>query len=169
MFSKTLSFIVWILIFHNSIQSQSPHMIQKTFRADSSRIEHPVRQLFLSSIEAFNENELDTFLSNFSEDITMYGTDGVYKGIDHLRKRFSTVIKQFPNKKMEIPYLQIEELADHVVIVHFNWTLYPMGKGPSYRGQGSGIYVNGNDGWKEILEIETVTEIDPVLMQDDQK
>lgn len=126
---------------------------------------HPVEHLFLSSIDAFNNGDLELFLSNFATEIRMYGTDGIYEGKDSLRERFKTIFEQFPNKKMDITELKLTVLSGDIVLVHFKWQLYPMGKGPSYRGIGSGVYVLYEDTWKEILEAETVTEVDEALMQ----
>ncbi len=126
---------------------------------------HPVRGLFLSSIEAFNSGDLELFLSNFSSDIKMYGTDGLYNGKTSLRERFEVVFQQFPNKKMEIPELTLDILSNDIVLVNFKWKLFPMGRGPAYSGIGSGLYVIRRNKWVEILEVETVTEVDEALQQ----
>lgn len=126
---------------------------------------HPVKELFLSSIEAFNNGELELFLSNFSSDIKMYGTDGMYTSKDALRTRFKVIFQQFPNKRMEIPELNLEILSNEIVLVNFQWKLYPMGNGPAYSGIGTGLYVFKNNEWLEILEVESVTEVDEALMQ----
>jgi len=86
-------------------------------------------------------------------------------GHDALHERFQQVIQQFPNMKMEIPELTLEILSKDVVLVNFKWKLYPMGKGPAYEGIGSGLYIYRDDKWMEILEVETVTHVDEVLMQ----
>ncbi|MDW3652342.1 MAG: nuclear transport factor 2 family protein [Bacteroidia bacterium] len=127
--------------------------------------DHPVKELYLSTIDAFNEGNLELFLANFSSDIRMYGTDGNYVGKQALRDRFQVIFKQFPNKRMEIPELEVEVLSKDNVLVNFKWSLYPMGRGPSYRGVGSGVYTLRNGKWIEILEVETVTEVDKELMQ----
>ncbi len=132
---------------------------------DDHQTKHPVEHLFLSSIEAFNNSDLELFLSNFASEIKMYGTDGLYEGKDALRERFKTVFEQFPNKKMDITELKLSVLSSDIVLVHFKWQLYPMGKGPAYRGVGSGLYTLKGNSWTEILEAETVTEVDEALMQ----
>lgn len=124
---------------------------------------HPVRALFLSSIDKFNKGNLNAFLENFSPDIKMYGTDGTYFGQDALRKRFEVVFQQFPNMQMDIPQLDVEILSEDVVLVNFEWKLYPMGQGPAFYGIGSGIYKHTEDGWMEILEVETTTNVDDEL------
>ncbi|NHF61272.1 nuclear transport factor 2 family protein [Flavobacteriaceae bacterium TP-CH-4] len=129
----------------------------------STNYNHPVRVLYMSSIEAFNQGKLDSFLGNFDSDIRMYGTDGTYFGIDALRERFADVFKQFPNVRMEILELDLEILSDEIVLVDFKWKVYPMGQGPSYSGLGSGIYLYQDDNWTEILEAEKVTHIDKEL------
>lgn len=126
---------------------------------------HAVRELYLSSIEAFNKGNLELFLANFAPDIRMYGTDGNYIGHDALHERFKKVFQQQPDMKMEIPELKLEVLSKEVVLVDFKWKLYPMGHGPAYSGIGSGIYTYRNDKWMEILEIETVIHIDEELRQ----
>lgn len=125
--------------------------------------DHPVQVLYMSSIDAFNQGNLDSFLENFSLDIKMYGTDGVYFGIDALRNRFDKVFKQFPNVRMEILELKLEILSDAVVLVNFKWRVYPLGKGPAYSGLGSGIYVYKENKWTEILEAERITHMDKEL------
>ncbi|WP_165776608.1 YybH family protein [Maribacter sp. 4G9] len=120
---------------------------------------HPVRELYLSSIEALNEGNLDLFLTNFAPEIKMYGTDGNYFGQNALRERFQNVLQQFPDMRMEIPKLTLEMLSKDVVLVNFKWKVFPMNQGPAYSGIGSGIYTYRNNKWSEILEIETVTHI----------
>ncbi len=123
----------------------------------------PAKELYLYSIEAFNQGNLELFLANFAQEIKMYGTDGTYFGHDVLRKRFEDVFKRFPNMKMEIPELKSEVLSKEVIMVNFKWKLYPMGQGPAYSGIGSGIYKYQNGEWKEVLEVETVTDVDEAL------
>ena len=124
---------------------------------------HPVRTLYLSSIEALNKGNLELFLANFSPEIKMYGTDGNYFGYNALQKRFQTVLQQFPDMRMEIPNLELDILSKDVVLVNFKWKVYPMGQGPAYSGIGSGVYTYQNNGWVEILETETVTSVDKEL------
>jgi len=124
---------------------------------------HPVKELFLSSIEAFNERNLELFLANFSPEIKMYGTDGRYFGLSSLQERFGILFKQFPDMKMEIPELKTEVLSKEVVLVNFKWKLYPMGQGPAFSGIGSGVYKYLDGKWIEILEVETTTHVDKEL------
>jgi len=126
---------------------------------------HPVKELFLSSIEAFNQGKLELFVDNFASDIKMYGTDGNYFGQDLLKDRFEVLFKQFPDMKMEIPELTLKILSNEVVMVNFRWKLYPMGQGPAYWGIGTGIYQKLDNNWKEILEVETTTKVDEALKQ----
>ncbi len=126
---------------------------------------HPVRILYLSSIEAFNEGNLDLFLANFAPEIKMYGTDGNYFGQNALRERFENVIQQFPKVRMEIPELNLDILSQEIVLVNFKWKVFPMGQGPAFSGIGSGIYMKKGDKWMEILEVETITEVDEALKQ----
>ncbi len=151
------------LIFFNSCA------INKANFKDSnnySEENHPVRDLFLSSIEAFNQRKLDLFVANFAPEIKMYGTDGNYFGQNALRERFEILFGQFPNMKMEIPELNLKVLSKEVVLVNFKWKLYPMGQGPAFSGIGSGIYNYSGDKWIEILEVERTTDVDPALKQE---
>lgn len=127
--------------------------------------DHPVRTLYLSSIEALNKGNLDLFLANFDPEIKMYGTDGNYFGQHALRERFENVLQQFPNVRMEIPELKLEILSKNVVLVNFEWKVFPMGRGPAYSGIGSGVYKKNGDKWVEILEVETITNVDEALKQ----
>ncbi len=122
-----------------------------------------VKELYLSSIEAFNARNLDLFLSNFSSDIKMYGTDGMYEGNEALRARFQGIFQRFPNTKMTIPEITLDVLSGEAVLVHFKWKVFPMGEGPAYSGKGSGLYVKREGTWVEVLEAETVTEVDEAL------
>ncbi len=126
---------------------------------------HPVKELYLTSIDAFNERDLELFLANFASDIKMYGTDGTYFGQPALRNRFEILFQQFPDMKMEIPELNLEVLSKEVVLVNFQWKVYPMGQGPAFSGIGSGIYKYRDDKWLEILEVETITHVDEALKQ----
>ncbi len=125
----------------------------------------PVKELFLSSIDAFNDRNLELFLANFAPEIKMYGTDGTYFGQNALKARFEVLFKQFPNMKMEIPELKSEALSKDVVLVNFKWKVYPMGQGPAFTGIGSGIYKYLDGKWMEILEVETTTHVDEALKQ----
>ncbi|NNL15994.1 MAG: nuclear transport factor 2 family protein [Flavobacteriaceae bacterium] len=126
---------------------------------------HPVKELFLSSIGAFNQGKVELFLANFASDIKMYGTDGNYFGQDLLKNRFEILFTQFPNMKMEIPKLTLKILSREVVMVNFEWKVYPMGQGPAFSGIGSGIYQKLDGKWLEILEVETITHVDEALKQ----
>lgn len=126
---------------------------------------HPVRMLYLSSIEALNEGNLDLFLANFAPEIKMYGTDGTYFGENALRERFEIVLQQFPDVRMEIPELNLELLSPDIVLVNFKWKVFPSGQGPAFSGIGSGIYMKKAGTWMEILEVETVTDVDEALRQ----
>ena len=95
----------------------------------------------------------------------MFGTDGNYFGQSALRERFKILFEQFPDMKMEIPELNLEILSEEVVLVNFQWKLYPMGQGPAFSGIGSGIYKFSDGQWIEILEVERTTEVDEALKQ----
>ena len=40
-----------------------------------------------------------------------------------------------------------------------------MGRGPAFRGVGSGVYVQRSGRWLEALEHETIVTVDPALRQ----
>ena len=132
---------------------------------DYTEENHPVKSLYLSSIEALNEGNLNLFLANFAPEIKMYGTDGNYFGQNSVRKRFENVLQQFPDVRMEIPELKLEILSTDIVLVNFKWKVFPMGQGPAFSGLGSGIYIKKGDKWMEILEVETITDVDEALKQ----
>ena len=83
-----------------------------------------------------------------------------------LRERFEVLFQEFPHVKMEIPELKLEILSKEVVLVNFHWKVYPMGQGPAFSGIGSGIYTFNDGQWKEILEVERITEVDEALKQE---
>jgi len=160
---KQIIFGLLILLLFN-LQACA-QLTNKAISVQNNEENHPVRKLYLSSIEAFNNGNLELFLAYFAEDIKMYGTDGVYEGKEALRNRFKVIFQQFPKAKMEIPALTLKILSDEVVLVDFKWKLYPMGGGPAYSGMGSGIYANQGGKWVEVLEVETVTSADAALRQ----
>ena len=149
------------MVFFTSIACKNLNVIGNN--QDYNEENHPVKILYLSSIEALNEGNLDLFLANFASEIKMYGTDGNYFGQNALRERFQNVLQQFPSMRMEIPVLTLEMLSEDVVLVNFKWKVFPMGQGPAYSGIGSGLYTYQNNKWSEILEVETVTHIDKEL------
>ncbi len=149
------------MIFLNSCACKKEN--NKNKNHNYTEVNHPVKVLYLSSIEALNEGNLDLFLANFAPEIKMYGTDGIYFGQNAVRERFENVLQQFPNVRMEIPQLTLEILSKDVVLVNFEWKVFPIGRGPTYSGIGSGLYTYRNNKWTEILEIETVTHIDKEL------
>lgn len=159
---RIILFSICFLFLGHSVNGQSTTQ-NKRIQADPSK--HPVSRLYLSTIEAFNAGNLEGFLSNFSSEIKMYGTVGMYNGKDALRARFQAIFQQFPKSRMEIPALSLEILGDKTVLVHFKWKLFPMGQGPAYSGDGSGLYVLKEDKWEEVLEVETVREVDDALRQ----
>ncbi len=153
-----------ILIYALAVVLSACQNEKKPVEAKTS-VEDSVREVYLASIEGFNNGDLDAFLINFASNITMYGTDGTYEGHDALRERFQPLLEQFPEMKMDILKLTTEALAEEVVLVHFQWKLYPFGQGPAYEGIGSGVYTNQQGNWREILEVETVTHVDEALQR----
>ena len=149
-------------VFFMSIACNNSNVIDNK---DYTEENHPVKSLYLSSIEALNEGNLDLFLANFAPEIKMYGTDGNYFGQNLVRKRFEGVLQQFPDVRMEIPELKLEILSTDIVLVNFKWKVFPMGQGPAFSGLGSGIYIKKGDKWMEILEVETITDVDEALKQ----
>lgn len=156
-------FSLWIMVFFTSTACKNLHVSSNN--QDYTQENHPVKILYLTSIEALNEGNLDLFLANFAPEIKMYGTDGNYFGQNALRERFENVLQQFPNVRMEIPELNLEILSQNIVLVNFKWKVFPMGQGPAFSGIGSGVYMKKGDKWMEILEVETITDVDEALKQ----
>jgi hypothetical protein len=124
---------------------------------------HPVEAFFMSGIEAFNAHDLDRFMRQFADDIEMYTPTGWLRGKAAVRERFITTFKQFSSVKMEIEGLRVRQVSPLAVVVDFKWRTYPKGSGPAFHGVGSGVYVLRNRNWLEVLEHETVLEIDEAL------
>jgi hypothetical protein len=93
----------------------------------------------------------------------MYTPTGRLRGQGAVRKRFAETFQQFPNVRMEIEDLKVRDVATDVAITDFKWRVYPMGKGPAFRGVGSGVYVRKDGRWAEVLEHETVVKVDQGL------
>jgi len=124
-----------------------------------------VEALYRSGIAAFNRHDLAEFTSQFADDIAMYTPTGWVRGGTAVRQRFADTFKQFPNVSMTIDSLEVTSPTPHMAIVRFNWMVQPMGRGPAFRGVGSGTYVERNGRWVEVLEHETVVSVDPELRQ----
>jgi uncharacterized protein (TIGR02246 family) len=124
---------------------------------------HAVGEFFMSGIAAFNRHELDLFMGQFAPEIEMYTPTGWLRGRESVRKRFAETFQQFPNVRMEIEDLRVRSVAEGVAITDFKWRVYPMGKGPAFHGVGSGVYVQKDGAWSEVLEHETVVKVDEGL------
>jgi uncharacterized protein (TIGR02246 family) len=124
---------------------------------------HPVEKFFMSGIEAFNAHDLDGFMKQFADDVEMYTPTGWLRGKETVRERFVTTFKQFPSVKMEIEDLRVREVSRAAVVVDFKWRTFPRGGGPAFHGVGSGVYVLRNRNWVEVLEHETVVQVDEAL------
>ena len=124
---------------------------------------NPVGNFFMSGIAAFNAHDLDGFMKQFAEDVEMYTPTGWLRGRESVRERFAQTFKQFPSVRMEIEDLRVREVARGTVVTDFRWRVYPMGKGPAFHGVGSGVYVQRDGGWVEVLEHETVVKVDEGL------
>ena len=124
---------------------------------------HPVEIFFMSGISSFNAHDLDGFMKQFAADIEMYTPTGWLRGHESVRARFATTFTQFPSVRMEIENLRVREVAGGTVVTDFNWRVYPMGQGPAFHGVGTGVYINRNGKWVEVLEHETVVKTDEAL------
>jgi len=129
----------------------------------SSTAERSVEAVYRSGIAAFNRHDLDEFTSQFAGDIAMYTPTGWLRGKAAVRERLEETFKQFPSVSMTIDSLEVTSPAPGTAIVRFNWMVQPMGRGPAFRGVGSGTYVERNGRWVEVLEHETVVTVDPEL------
>ena len=127
--------------------------------------EHPVESLYFSGINAFNAHDLDEFMKQFHVDMQMFNTStGWLRDLEGIQKRFAMIFKQFPQVRMTIEDFRVCDVQPDTVLVDFNWTLYPNGKGPAFRGVGSGVYVKRDGKWGEVVEHETVTATDKELL-----
>jgi hypothetical protein len=125
--------------------------------------QHPVEKFFMSGIEAFNAHDLDRFMKQFADDIEMYTPTGWLRSKEAVRERFVTTFRQFPSVMMEIEGLRVREVSPATVVVDFKWRTFPKGVGPAFHGVGSGTYVLRNRNWVEVLEHETVVQVDEAL------
>jgi hypothetical protein len=122
-----------------------------------------VETFFMQGIAHFNRQDLDSFLTQFDDGIRMFAVTNWLRGKGALRERFASTFKQFPQTKMEITNLRARSETPTVVTVEFEFHVYPRGTGPAYHGVGSGVYVKRREGWREVLEHETVTKRDAGL------
>ncbi len=55
-------------------------------------------------LDAYNKQDLDSFLSWYSEDVEIYNfpNELIYKGKEEMRKRYSEAWKQNPNQKAKV-------------------------------------------------------------------
>lgn len=131
--------------------------------AQEGSAENPVKNFFMAGIAAFNAHDLEGFMKQFAEDVEMYTPTGWLRGHQSVRERFAQTFQQFPKVKMEIENLRVREVSPGTAVTDFNWRVYPMGAGPAFHGVGSGVYVQRNGRWVEVLEHETVVKVDEGL------
>lgn len=124
-----------------------------------------VEAVYRSGIAAFNKHALDEFTAQFADDISMYTPTGWVDGGVAVRQRFQETFTQFPQVLMTIDSLKVTSPAPGTALVRFLWKVQPMGRGPAFRGVGSGVYVRRHGRWVEVLEHETVVTVDPELRQ----
>jgi len=122
-----------------------------------------VKAVFMSGIEAFNAHDLPRFMQQFDPALQMFTPTGWLRGEPAVRARFIETFARFPKARMEVEALEARQVAAGVVTVDFRWRTYPRGTGPAFHGVGSGVYVRKPQGWREVLEHETVLRIDPEL------
>lgn len=122
-----------------------------------------VERFFMEGIARFNARDLEPFLDQFSPDIRMFAVSSWLRGRDAVRQRFVSTFAQFPEARMEITNLSARSETPTTVTVEFEFHTYPRGTGPAFHGVGTGVYVRGPAGWREVLEHETVTRRDPGL------
>lgn len=140
----------------------------RTLPSNRVAASHPVETVFLSGIEAFNSQRLDSFLDQFASDIEMYTHSGWLRGKDTVHNRFASLFAQFPSLRMEIHDLKVREVAPGAAVVDFRWSTYPTGSGPAYHGVGSGVYVLRNGRWVEVMEHETLQRVDEALLSQEE-
>jgi uncharacterized protein (TIGR02246 family) len=145
---RLLAVIAFVATTVSPIDAQTPNTAAR----------HPIEVFFMSGIASFNAHDLDAFTQQFAPDIEMYTPTGWLRGHESVRARFAQTFQQFPSVRMEIDDLRVREVAPGTVIADFSWRVYPMGKGPAFHGVGTGVYVNRNGKWAEVLEHETVVK-----------
>jgi uncharacterized protein (TIGR02246 family) len=155
MMKRTLALLALLAALSSFASGQTP--------TKEAAQKHAVEKFFMAGIEAFNAHDLDGFMKQFADDIEMYTPMGWLRGRTAVRERFVMTFKQFPAVKMEIEDLRIREVAPAVVTVDFKWRTFPKGSGPAFHGVGSGVYVLRNKAWVEVLEHETVVQVDEAL------
>jgi uncharacterized protein (TIGR02246 family) len=154
MYPASLACIVGILLGCASASREEP--------ADPTHARE-VEEFFQSGIEAFNAHDLDGFLEQFAEDVRMYTPSGWLEGKPAVRERFAQTFQQFPDVQMEVEDLQARAVSPDAVVTEFRWRVFPRGSGPAFHGVGSGVYVRRGDRWVEVLEHETVVQVDEEL------
>jgi len=122
-----------------------------------------VERFFMEGIGRFNRHELEPFLKQFHPEMRMFAVTDWLRGESQIRERFSTTFRDFPNVRMEITNLRGRSETPDVVTVEFEFHTYPTGAGAAWHGVGSGVYVKTKQGWREVLEHESVTRKDPGL------
>ena len=93
----------------------------------------------------------------------MYTPTGWVRGKEAVRQRFAETFASFAAVRMEVEELRARAVAPGAVVTDFRWRVYPMGRGPAFHGVGSGVYVRRAGAWQEVLEHETVTQVDEPL------
>ncbi|HEX8570357.1 MAG TPA: nuclear transport factor 2 family protein [Caulobacteraceae bacterium] len=119
-----------------------------------------VERFFMQGIGHFNRHELEPFLKQFSPDLRMFAVTEWLRGKEQIRARFTQTFRDYPNVRMEITNLKGRSEAANVVTVEFEFHTYPTGSGGAWHGVGSGVYVKTAEGWREVLEHESVTKRD---------
>lgn len=132
--------------------------------SQSTRDAEQVKRFFMEGIDRFNRHDLDGFMIQFDPDIRMYSVTQWLTGSPSLRQRFASTFAQFPDVHMDITDLRAQSVAPGVVTVQFEFHTFPNGSGPAYHGVGSGTYVKGSHGWREVQEHETVSKRDAGLL-----
>ena len=119
-----------------------------------------VHRFFMEGIAHFNHHDIEPFLTQFDEQISMFAVSSWLRGKAALRERFASTFAAFPKARMEITNLRARSAGRNVVTVDFEFHTYPRGTGPAYHGVGSGAYIRTKAGWREVLEHESVTKRD---------
>lgn len=150
---RSLATATFLLVATFQVAAQTENKVQK----------HPVEEFFMLGIAAFNAHDLEGFMKQFAGDVEMYTPTGWLRGHQSVRERFAQTFRQFPSVRMEIEGLRVREVARGTAVTDFKWRVYPMGRGPAFHGVGSGVYVQRDGRWVEVLEHETVVKVDEGL------
>ena len=84
---------------------------QKTAQSDGSR------NLLIRHLSAFQDNDLEAVISDYTDESVLITPDSVYKGPEDIKGFFATLIAQFPKHQssFELDKLVVEEELVYII------------------------------------------------------